>query len=148
MAFPAKDGKMFHSAGRAKLHDDMAAPAAKAAPMKKPGGDGGMKHPAPSEQSIEEHVQEHGPAHKIDYHHDQGGTGKHHVTSHHGGGAAHEQHHSVHDSAEAAHEHMGQAMDVGPMKEEDDEQGSTESPDEAMAMKTGEGGGGGIPGLM
>lgn len=144
MAFSAKDGTMHHSAGRAKLHDDMAAPAAKAAPMKKAGGgDGGMKHPAPSEQSIEEHVQEHGPAMKMEYHHDKG-SGKHHVTSHHGGGAAHEQHHSIHDNAQDAHEHMGAALDVNPMNEEE---GETESPDEAMGNKTGEGGGGGIPGL-
>ena len=148
MAFPAKDGSMHHSAGRASLHDNMSAGAEKkqnVAPMKKPGGEKKTSgHPAPSPHSIEEHVSEHGPAHKMEHHHDEHGSGKHHVTTHHGEGEG-AMHHSEHDSAEAAHDHMGVAMGATSPDEEEGESPDMEAGEDEGAEMAHKGGG--IPGL-
>lgn len=137
MAVQAKDGSTHHSAGRASLHDSMSAGAEKkqnVAPMKKPGGEKKIapSHPAPSPHSIQEHVSQHGPAHKMTHHHDRHGTGKHHVTTHHGD-TEEAMHHSEHDTAEAAHAHMGVAMGAT----ETPEQEAAETPEQQMGENEG-----------
>lgn len=164
MAVQAKDGSHHHSASRARLHDELAAKKGSAVtPIKKDSSDkgpGGMTHPAPTNTPIEEHVEEHGPAHTIHYHHDEDGDGMHHVSSYHGeasmpphtgapggqdGHAEHPgAHHSVHKTHHAAHHHIGVAMGLGHEQSE-------ETPDEGEeaqgAMAGGDGGSSGIPGL-
>jgi hypothetical protein len=93
MAVMAKDGSRHHSASRARLHDELAGRKgmSTATPMKKDksdAGPGGMTHPAPTKTPIEEHVEEHGPAHAMMYHHDQDGDGMHHVSTYHGEAAS------------------------------------------------------------
>lgn len=135
MAVNAKDGSRHHSASRARLHDEMAAgKAGGGAPKVKtmqPAGAGAgaaSQYPEPTSTPIEEHVQEHGPAHTVVHEHDQA-TNTHHVSSFHGDAAKGDNdhpgaHHSRHKSHAAAHEHMGKAMGV--------EHGETEeTPDEA-----------------
>jgi len=114
----AKDGSFHHSAGRAKLHDEMQAEKPKAMPKAEGGGDG-------KAMSIEEHVQQHGPAHTMGYHHNKQ-TNKHHVHSTHGDGMAHE---SEHDSEQEAHKHMAKALNLG--QEDTQEEADNETPDEA-----------------
>lgn len=156
MAVIAKDGTRHHSASRASLHDSMAADkgsTGKVVDMKKPDGDGaagGMKHPAPSSHSIEDHVSDHGPAHAVHHMHDEGGDGKHHVSSFHGeaepGDHDHPAaHHSVHASHAAAHEHMGKAMGVNAAENEDKDHEEFETPDTEQAEDARAGGG--IPGI-
>jgi hypothetical protein len=141
MAVTAKDGSRHHSSSRASLHDEMSASKASAGKVAemKPAGD---SYPAPSSHSIEDHVDEHGPAHKIEYKHDQA-TNEHHVSSHHGDGEE-TSHHSKHKTHHAAHEHMAKAM--GMTKEEEQEDRDNESPDEEMQEETAPAGKG-IPGL-
>ena len=134
---------MHHSASRARLHDEMSANkgGSKVAEMSKPAG---QEHPAPSAHSIEEHVVEHGPAHKIEYTHDQA-SGEHHISSHHGEGDNPEAvHHSKHKTHHAAHAHIAKAMG---MQDEEQEERDNESPDqqgeEDEMAETGKG----IPGL-
>lgn len=148
MAVPAKDGSMHHSAGKASLHDSMSSGAEKkqnVAPMKKPGGEKKVSsHPAPSPHSIQEHVSQHGPAHKMEHHHDKHGSGKHHVTTHHGDDES-SMHHSEHDTAEAAHDHMGVAMGATSPDEEQGETPEMEAGEDEGAEMAHKGGG--IPGL-
>src|ERR1700676_4977712 len=132
MAVKAMDGSMHHSGGRARLHDEMNAGKVKAAepPVKKMTTEAPKKDPAgkgDSTTTIHEHVEQHGPAHKVEYHHDKA-TDQHHVTSHHVEGEA-AQHHSTHDTAEEAHQHMGHAMDVPLATKEDPEASDEYSPD-------------------
>jgi len=150
MAMNAKDGTRHHSASRARLHDEMSANkggGSKITEMKPPGEGAGAGHPAPSSHSIEDHVDEHGPARKIEYEHDQA-SGMHHVSSHHGEPPAEGEdggetsHHSQHKTHHEAHKHMAKAMD---MHDEEREERDNESPDqEAMEEAPA---GGGIPGL-
>lgn len=96
---------------------------------------------------IKQHVEEHGPAHEVHYHHDEQ-TDKHHVHSVHGHEADESgHHHSVHDTKEAAHEHIGHAMDVGA----DDEDKTVEDEENAEMASAGGGDmgktGSGIPGM-
>ncbi len=138
MAVFAKDGSRHHSSSRASMHDEMGAK--KAAPvseMKKPEG---LSHPAPSSHSIEDHVDTHGPAHKIEYTHDQA-SGEHHISSHHGEGEE-TSHHSKHKTHHAAHAHIAKAMG---MQDEEQEERDSESPDEEYEEETT--GSKGIPGL-
>ena len=151
MAFPAKDGSMHHSAGRASLHDSMSSGAEKkqnVGPMKKPAakhdGSGETKsqlpanhphmagpHQQASDTSIGEHVAEHGPATHV-MHAEQDGT--HHVTTHHGG-LGQNMHHSSHESHEAAHSHMGEAMGADLTEESPDEtDGSVDDNSDEGAM--------------
>jgi hypothetical protein len=126
--------------------------------MKKPAADGAGKT---TEMSIEDHVAMHGPAHKVEYHHDKA-TGKHHVTSHHGqteggmsasgggepSGGEEKQHHSVHDTQAGAHEHIGKSMGMDNTSEKQDDE--FESPDSSMGSTTMTrhgGGSKGIPGI-
>jgi hypothetical protein len=161
MAVAAKDGSMHHSAGRAKLHDEMSAGADKknVAPMKKPASDtadGAKKtgfapiphdhphmagpHQTPSDTDISEHVSEHGPATHV-HHIDHEGT--HHVTTHHGG-MGKNMHHTEHESAEEAHAHMGEAMGgEAPAEETPDEASANENPAESASTA-----GTPIPGLV
>ncbi len=133
---------MHHSASRARLHDEMSANkgSSKVAEMSKPAG---QEHPAPSSHSIEDHLDEHGPARKIEYTHDQA-TGAHHVSSHHGESEDGEtSHHSVHKTHHEAHKHIAKAMG---MQDEEQEERDNESPDEEYEEETASGGKG-IPGL-
>lgn len=91
--YQAKDGKNFgnHEMGR---HYDATRPA-------KEDGEG---KDGDSEHSIEEHVEEHGPADHVEIH------------SHHGG----QVHKSTHHDAESAHEHISKAFgeaEAGSSKE-------------------------------
>src|SRR5882724_1429358 len=117
-------GQPHHSLSRAKFHDSVKAKPAAQPPEKSAAP---AAHPAPTKTPIAEHVKEHGPAHKIEYHHEEA-EGKHHVTSHHGSGGDHEKHHSVHHSPEDAHKHMSAAMGVG--HEETQQEEDNESPDQ------------------
>jgi hypothetical protein len=174
MAVTAKDGSRHHSASRALLHDEMAQGHGRSSGViqKKDSSDkgpGAMTHPAPTKTPIDEHVSEHGPAHTLNYHHDEVGDGMHHVSSYHGdavapahhggvggqggeakdgmGGGEHEggehpgAHHSRHKTHHAAHQHMAKAMGTG--HEEEDE----ETPDSDDQPGSDEGGASGIPGL-
>ena len=127
MAFKAKDGKSFGNRQQQKAYDER--PAKKEAKGEsahaEPDGDEG------SEQDIHEVVAEHGPADKIELHHDDT-AGKHHVVSHHGGYT----HKAVKAGREEAHEHAKAAAGVMPEMAED------ESAQPAMA-----GGAGEIPGM-
>jgi len=143
MTMAAKDGSMHHSASRARLHDELSANkgGSKVAEMSKPAG---PSHPAPSSHSIEDHVDTHGPAHKIEYTHDQA-SGEHHISSHHGEGDNPEAvHHSRHKTHHAVHAHIKKAMG---MQDEEQEERDNESPDqqgeEDEMAETGKG----IPGL-
>lgn len=171
MAVQAKDGSRHHSASRARLHDEMSAKSGSAVtPIKKDSSDagpGGMTHPAPTATPIQEHVDEHGPAHSVTYQHDEAG-GKHIVTSYHGdakmpggqGGEAqdgegggeepmgekHMDHPGVHVShhktSHAAHAHMKHAMGMSHEEEEENEE-----PDSHAEPDGDENGASGIPGL-
>ncbi len=134
---------MHHSASRARLQDELSANkgGSKVAEMSKPAG---PSHPAPSSHSIEDHVDTHGPAHKIEYTHDQA-SGEHHISSHHGEGDNPEAvHHSRHKTHHAVHAHIKKAMG---MQDEEQEERDNESPDqqgeEDEMAETGKG----IPGL-
>ncbi len=62
-----------------------------------------------SNQPIEEVVQQHGPAEKMEIEHNHA-AGQHHVTSHHGGHT----HKATHGSAAEAHHHAARAAGVNP----------------------------------
>lgn len=146
MAVLAKDGSRHHSAGRASLHDSMAANRGKAAgvqqmkPMAE--GSGGPAHlPGPSETPIEDHVEEHGPAHAVQYTHDKASK-VHHVSSFHGEAAKGDNdhpgaHHSHHKTSAAAHEHMGKSMGMDHENEEKPEQEDDETPDSGTDQMAG-----------
>lgn len=172
MAVTAKDGSRHHSASRASLHDELSSKKGNATvtPMKKPDGtEDAMTHPTPSTHSIEDHVEEHGPAYKIDYHHDHL-SGQHHVSSHHGEppassaeagrgqthggmsavgggepeGGSEKSHHSVHKTLHAAHEHMGKSMGLDHRNEERPAEAADETPDSSQDQTAGSRG---IPGI-
>jgi hypothetical protein len=169
MAVAAKDGSMHHSAGRAKLHDEMASKGDKESskpPMKKAASDkaGGEKktgshgpiphdhphmpgpHQTPSDTSIGEHVSEHGPATHVGHmHHEESGT--HHVTTHHGG-MGENMHHSEHESHEAAHDHMGEALGATESSDQGETPDEAEGVNENPAESASTAGGGNIPGLV
>lgn len=162
MAMQDKAGNWHHSASRARLHDDMAESKGKSSGVvqKKDSADaGGKSHiPGPTETPIEDHVQEHGPAHAVNYRHDEA-SGKHVVTSFHGDakpldgmgggekedGEAHMSHPGVHVSHHKTHhaamQHIQKAM--GAHDEETPDE-ADEEPEGAMAPS---GSAGGIPGL-
>lgn len=151
MAVMAKDGSRHHSASRAQLHDEMSSKKGPASvtPMKKPVGgestsEGSPKHPAPTKMSIQDHVEMHGPAHSMEYEHDEP-SGIHHVTSKHGE-EENSHHHSQHKTHEAAHQHMGEAMGMNHDNENEDETAEQEeTPDSQQDQVAGHRG---IPGLM
>jgi hypothetical protein len=161
MAMQDKSGNWHHSASRARLHDEMAESKGKSSGVvqKKDSADaGGKSHtPGPTETPIEDHVQEHGPAHAVNYRHDEA-TGKHVVTSFHGdaepkdgmgGGESAEGsehthpgvHISHHKTHHAAMQHMQHAMGAHDESEE-----TPDEADEEPAMAPS-GSAGGIPGL-
>jgi hypothetical protein len=161
MAMQDKSGQWHHSASRARLHDEMAESKGKSSGVvqKKDSADaGGKSHtPGPTETPIEDHVQEHGPAHAVNYRHDEA-TGKHVVTSFHGdaepkdgmgGGESAEGsehthpgvHISHHKTTRAAHQHIAKAMG----HEQEDEETPDSEPEGEGAMASS--GSGGIPGL-
>lgn len=130
MAVADKTGRMHHSASRARLADDMAAEKKPAMmPKKEPMGEKPEHEESP--EDIHEVVAEHGPAHHVEYHHDEA-AGKHHVHSKHG--EAEHEHHAVHDTMEEAHAHMGHAMGQGEPDEDDEEVGE-EAGEEMPAME-------------
>jgi hypothetical protein len=170
MAVKAKDGTVHHSASRALLHDEMAQSRGKSSGVvqkkdsadKGPGQPGNKSHePGPTETPIQDHVEEHGPAHTVHYSHDEA-TGKHTVTSYHGdakpldgmgGGDSAEGsehmnhpgvHHSVHKTKHAAHEHMGKSMGMDHENEDSPEEPDDETPDSQQDQMAGSRG---IPGL-
>jgi len=136
MAMQAKDGTPFHSASRARLHDDMAMEKENASkpPAKMAGGDGASKDM--SHMDIGEVVAKHGPATKVEVVHDHE-AGAHHVTSHHRG--AH--HKSTHGSPKEAHEHGMIAAGHEP-SEDEETYGGHQTPDDEGAEA-----GQSIPGL-
>jgi hypothetical protein len=163
MAVRAKDGSNHHSASRALLHDEMAQSRGKSSGVvqKKDSADKGpgepankSHHPGPTETPIQDHVEEHGPAHAMNYMHDEA-DGMHHVTTYHGdakpqdgmGGGEHEGgdhpgiHHSRHKTHHAAMQHMQHAMGAHDESEE-----TPDEADEEPAMAPS-GSAGGIPGL-
>ena len=169
MAMQDKAGNWHHSASRARLHDEMAESKGKSSGVvqkkdsadKGPGEPGNKSHtPGPTETPIEQHVEEHGPAHAVNYRHDED-TGKHVVTSFHGdakpidgmgggekeAGEAHMTHPGVHVShhktQHAAHQHMSKAMGMG--HEQEDEETPDETEEEGAMAPSGSAGG--IPGL-
>jgi hypothetical protein len=124
MAVADKTGRMHHSAGRARLQDEMdaqssasksgggdGAPAKKGMDSKKDGADkGGEGKTDVSNMEMSEVVKKHGPAHHIVMHHDDENA-VHSVTSHHGK-SGHMAHHEF-ASREDAHEHAAKASGVG-----------------------------------
>ena len=138
MAFRAKDGKAFANRQQQQAYDERGTangePKPKAQTHEEPDGDeaeGGVHEMAETETPIEEHVQEHGPAHKVEVHHDHEG-GRHTKISHHGEGAKHVSHHG---SAEEAHDAAKLSAGVG----------TENQPDQEPAVQTG--GEGAIPGM-
>lgn len=138
MAVNAKDGSRHHSAGRAKLHDQMMADKGSKATTEHSEGTPGGKSGADgtdgkgdgedvSHMPIHEVVAKHGPAHEVHVEHDHE-NGTHKVTSHHGK----KKHTSEHESAYAAHDHGAMAAGVESPDEE------TETPDDANASMGGE----------
>jgi hypothetical protein len=115
MAFTSKDGKSFGNRQQMKAYDERPAQSGAkkepkaAAAHAEPDGDEG------NEQDIQEVVAEHGPAEKIELHHDDA-AGKHHVTSHHGGFT----HKTVKAGREEAHEHARSAAGIQPEPPQDE----------------------------
>jgi hypothetical protein len=155
MAMYAKDGSRHHSASRARMHDEMATnkgPASGVRQMAPPAGEKGpgapSHHPGPTETPIEDHVDEHGPAHGMHYQHDKS-TNMHHVSSFHGDAKMGEMehphtHHSQHKTADGAHAHMSKSMGLDhPNEDEGNTADEEETPDSQTEQMTGPG----IPGL-
>jgi hypothetical protein len=131
MAFKAKDGKAFGNRQQMKVYDERPAkkePKGVEAQHEEPDGDEG------SDQDIHEVVAEHGPADKIQLHHDDD-AGKHHVISHHGEHV----HKVVKAGREEAHEHAKIAAGLSPEQQEEEQQPAMAG---GGAMQ-----GGGIPGM-
>jgi hypothetical protein len=131
MGFKAKDGKSFGNRQQMKAYDEREPKnGSEQVHHNEPDGDEGKEG---SEQPIEEVVAEHGPADKIELHHDDA-AGKHHVTSHHGGFT----HKAVKAGREEAHEHAKAAAGVQP-----------EPPQDETSVHTAVGApsGGAIPGM-
>jgi hypothetical protein len=154
MAMYAKDGSRHHSASRARMHDEMASnkgPASGVKQMSAPAEGKGAPshHPGPTETAIDQHVEEHGPAHGVQYEHDKS-TNMHHVSTFHGDAKMGEMdhphtHHSVHKSEASAHEHMGKSMG---MDHGEEEPGSAAEEEETPdSMQDQEAGSHAIPGL-
>lgn len=128
MGFKAKDGKSFGNRQQMKAYDEREPKnGSEKVHHNEPDGDEGQDG---SEQDIHEVVAEHGPADKIELHHDDA-AGKHHVTSHHG----EHTHKAVKAGREEAHEHAKAAAGVMP------EMAEEKSAQPAMA------GDGAIPGM-
>ena len=114
MAFRAKDGKAFGNRQKQKAYDERQPEQAerepaeeKAAEHEEPAGDGGVFEQEETGTDIHDHVAEHGPAEKVELHHDHEG-GRHTKISHHGG----KKHVSHHGSADEAHMHGAHAAGV------------------------------------
>jgi hypothetical protein len=110
MAFKAKDGKAFGNRQQMKAYDE----------REPKNGSETVHHNEPdgdeaSDQPIEEVVAAHGPAEKIELHHDDA-AGKHHVTSHHGEHV----HKAVKAGREEAHEHAKAAAGLQPEPPQDE----------------------------
>jgi hypothetical protein len=148
MAFPARDGSMHHSAGRASLHDELSERRGMkggggGAGEGKPGGAGGS-HKDVSHMDIAEVVKKHGPAHQTHTTHDHENDA-HHVTTHHGdaGGGGHHVHKSKHASAADAHGHTAAALGLPVPESIGEEQTPPEEAEEAQQKEQE----GGIPGI-
>jgi len=133
MGVRSADGTPFHSASRAKLHDEMSSskkpePAGEKEDKKPQLKDGkGTEHDV-SKMKIEEVVKQHGPAHEIHSMHDHAAN-QHIVHSIHG----EKHHHSSHDTAGDAHAHMGKAIGA-EMQSQDEKPEPEETPDTEVAM--------------
>ena len=122
MAFPANDGSMHHSAGRASLHNRMSEEKGMSKPKAQPKAEGGGEEGEDiSSMPIHEAVTKHGSASEVHITHEDG---KHHKHSVHGG----KHHHSDHESAAEAHMHG--AIAGGGADEEDEETPDNEEAEE------------------
>ena len=141
MAFKSKDGKRnFGNRQQAQAYDERSsAPkqkqdeAAAGEPDEAGAESSGVHEQEASANPIEEHVAEHGPAEKVEIHHDHEAA-KHTKVSHHGGA----KHVSHHGSVEEAHQAGMTAAGAGQQEPDGDE---------AQPAMAGASDGGAIPGM-